>query len=213
MGLLFLIVFLMPGFLSIIEVRRKLPLFAAGQTQTEFVMWSSLAGLACHVILVIIGLLAYCVVALLSDKVGFSSMFGKTVGSLTPSNMKNIKMWYLLIGFFYCILALAMGKLVGHCLTRIFMRPGFGIVDLRPSWVDAFSSEQANFVRAHLDDGYIVTGIVESIQSDLNSLVSGNRDIVISSAYVFNPNGIEQTDIAGRITINTRNIKMLQIAN
>ena len=216
LGLIFLIIFLAPGFVAILEIRRKVPLFAAGQSQIEFVLWGCLAGLATHIcLIVLIVFISFVVCGILSlsdsSQVTLLSCFTKKIVDLTPDDFKSVEIWHLLLGLLYVLIAFGAAIPLGTGLSRRFLKKGFGIIDYRSPWIEAFSPDHVNFARAVLDNNYTVTGIVESIQSDFDSLMSGNRDIVFHSADIINPDGAVQPKIADRITINTRNVKILEI--
>lgn len=211
LGLIVLIAFLAPGFVVTLEIRRKLPLFAAGQSQVELVLWICLGSLASHLCLLFLGFLVCCAWAAIADQVTLSSFLTKTIAEIFPKDVQSLKIRQVLLGVLYIVLAFGTAKWIGPRLARLsFTNKGPGIMDFESAWLDAFSTERRNYVLAILDNGYVVTGIAVSISADLAALTSGIRDIVLSPAEVFHPDGSPHRKIAQKVTINTRDIKILE---
>ena len=189
-GLIYLIAFLAPGFVVILQVRRRLPLFAVGQSQFQFVLWVCLNSLVSHFVLLTLAFLISSIFTVLSEQLSFSLLFAKTLGEILPKNVQSIKVSHVLISILYVLAAFVAAIVVGPYLARLFASKKFGNIDSQSTWLNAFSEKHENFVLSILDNGYIVTGLAESISADVNALVSGNRDIVLIDARVFLPNGV-----------------------
>ena len=214
LGLVFLIAFLGPGFVVVLETRRRLsPQFAARISQIEFVSWICLGGLASHMCLLLLHLLICSAWVVASDQVTLSSCLTKTIGEIFPKDVQNLKIQQLLYGLAYIIVVFPIAMVSGALLARILRSRGFGTMEYRAAWQEAFSTDYRNFVLAFLDNGYVVTGLAEHIQADPDSFITGDHDIVLSSPDVYNLDGSRHPRIAEIITINTRNIKILEIAN
>jgi len=83
--------------------------------------------------------------------------------------------------------------------------------DLCSVWISAFPEDKATFARALLDNDYSVTGIAQWTQTDPESLVSGNRDILLISPEITDKEGNVKDHIAEGVMINTKNIKILEL--
>ena len=74
-----------------------------------------------------------------------------------------------------------------------------------------FEEKKVHFARALLDNDYSVTGIVQWIQQDPESLISGNPDVLFVSPVIIDKEGNVKEQIAEGILINTRNVKILEL--
>ena len=212
LGLIVFIAFLAPGFVATLQIRRKLPLFAAGQSQIQFVLWVFMGSLVSNLAMIVLVFLVLCAAAIFSKQVTLVPLFTKTIDDVFPREIWNVKIWHILIPTSYVFLAFIMAILVGPCMARFLQTKRAGFMDFESAWLGAFSKKHSNFVLAFLDNGYIVHGWVKSISANHDALISENRDIVLNDADVFFPDGTKQTKLPqeNAVAINVRNIKILK---
>ena len=212
-GLIILIVFLIPGFIAIIFVRQGVPLFAARQSQLEIVLWGCLLSLISHILLFLISCLItvlICVFCCEAREIIYQLLNSKF--SEISQKLDNIKIWYLILfSFVYFIIDSVLAVFCGVLFSKIIdKKPNF-LPDLHSVWMSTFLEDKVNFVRVLLDNDYLVSGIVQWTQTDPESLISGNRDILIVSPEIMDKEGNVTEQIAEGILINTRNVKMLEL--
>jgi hypothetical protein len=207
-GLIILIAFLIPGFIATIFVRRRIPLFAARQSQLEIVLWGCFLSLISHILSCLITVL---VCNFWSEAREIICQLSNLKLSEISPKLDNVKIGNLVlfISIYFVINSLIAAGL-GSLLAIIINRTNF-FIDLQSVWISAFSEKKAYFVRALLDNDYLVSGIVQWIQTDPESLISGNRDILIVSPVIIDEEGNEKDQIAEGILINTRNVKILEL--
>jgi len=207
-GLIILIVFLIPGFIAIIFVRRKIPLFAARQSQLEIVLWGCFLSLLSHILSCLIIVL---VCKFWSEAREIICQLSNLKLSEISPKLDNVEIGNLaLFTFKYFIINSLIAAGLGSLLAIIIDKTNF-FIDLQSVWLSAFGEKKAYFIRALLENDYLVTGIVQWIQSDPESLISGNRDILIVSPIIFDEEGNVKDQIAEGILVNTRNVKILEL--
>jgi len=86
-------------------------------------------------------------------------------------------------------------------------------VDFQSPWLEAFPKKKLNYARALLDNDYYIVGDVEWIQTDIDSLTSGNRDILFVNPEIIDQNGslLNARNSKERVVINTHNVKILEL--
>jgi len=211
-GLIILIVFLIPGFIAIIFVRRGVPLFAARQSQLEIVLWGCSLSLISHILsFLIVCLITVLVCVFWSEAREIICQLSNLKLSEISSKLDNIKIGNLVLStFIYFIINSFIASYLGSLLAIIINKTNF-FVDLQSVWMDAFDKEKVHFARALLDNGYYVAGTTQWTQTDTESLISGNRDILFIDPEIINSDGTVKEQIAERILINTRNVKILEL--
>ena len=128
-GLIILIAFLVPGFIAIIVVRRKVPLFAARQSQLDIVLWGSLFSIISHILL-----LLFIITPIVLLICIFNCEIRETIYHLSDSklseisqNFNDIKIGYLLLSSLVCsiidsILAFFLGVFLSQFINK---KPNF----------------------------------------------------------------------------------------
>ena len=138
-GLIILIAFLIPGFLAIIFVRQKVPLFAARPSQLEIVLWGCLLSLISHIISCLIAISicnfwggAWEIICQLSDL---------KLSEISPK-LDNIKIGNLaLFTFIYFIFNSIIASCLGLLLAIIINRTNF-FPDLQSVWISTFEEKK-----------------------------------------------------------------------
>jgi hypothetical protein len=85
-------------------------------------------------------------------------------------------------------------------------------IDLQSVWVSAFDKKKVYFARALLDNNYLVSGTTGWTQTDPESIISGNRDILFESPEITNDRGKAEEQVAETVIINMRNVKILELS-
>ena len=133
------------------------------------------------------------------------------IGEITPQNMRDLRIWQIFSCLLYIILALCTAKVIGIYYVSRTLKRDPDPRDVR-AWIGMFSEDRVNFIRAWLDNGCVVIGTLVDIQPGTRSLGSEGRGMVLESPAVIGPDGVQQDSIAERIRINTRDVKILEIA-
>jgi hypothetical protein len=166
-GLIIFVAFVVPGFVIIIEVRKKNPLFVQFRNQIEFLMWGWLLSIIVHLFLLMLTAIIVLLLFLIHDRSGYLLL----LRLLSDPFMKGINLWdfqnaeiWQIRFFIYFVLSFFTAKLLGPRLAELFL--GETLQEYRSVWVEAFRPGRVNFARAILDNAYTIIGIVEAIQSD-----------------------------------------------
>ncbi len=211
-SLIIVIVFLAPGYYLVLRMRKKMPLFHAKASQLELIVLLCLLSLIPLVILLIPVLIVILSISAVSHSSGpLSAFFTWDIGDVIPQKLQALEMWRLLLFIAYLLLSFAIARMVESCFSR-WAKKKPGRVDQGSAWLDAFSLDRVNFVYARLYNGSTVMGKVLSVQTDVEALISGKRDLVLNSVTIVDPDGHYQEDnTAELVIINSRDIKILEI--
>ena len=221
-SLIIVIAFLAPGFYLVIRMRKKMPLFYAKTSQFESIILLCLLGLIPPAILVMsasIATLLFSAICRSSEPLldflsyaiakGKISIAGKET-NIIPQKLQDLQIWQIISFIAYTFLSVGIAHVVEFCFSR-WAREKPGRVDQGSAWLDAFSRDRSNLVSALLDNGYTVIGEVSSVQTDVEALISGKRDLVLESVTIVEPDGHYQADkITELVIINSRDIKILE---
>lgn len=211
-SLIIVIVFLTPGYYLVIRTRKRMPLFYAKTSQFESIVLLCLLSLIPLVILLISALIVILSISAFSRSSGpLSAFLTWDIGDIIPQKLQALEMWQGLLFILYVFVSFAIGHMVESCFSR-WAKKNPGRVDQGSAWLGAFSRDRANFVYARLYNDSIVMGQVVSVQTDVEALISGKRDLVLKSVTIVDPDGHRQEDnTAELVIINSRDIKILEI--
>lgn len=211
-SLIIIIVFLAPGYYLVLQMRKKMPLFHAKTSQLELVVLLCLLSLIPLVILLIpVFIVILSISAISRSWEPLSAFFTWDIGDIIPKKLQSLEMQQVLLFIAYIFLSCAIAHMVEFCFQS-WVKKKSGRVDQGSAWLDAFSRDRVNFVYARFYDGSTVIGKVISVQTDVEALISGKRDLVLNSVTIVDPDGQHQAaNTEELVIINSRDIKILEI--
>ena len=212
-SLLIVIIFLAPGYYLVHQTRKKMPLFHAKASQLELIVLLCLLSLIPLIILLISVFIVILSISAVSRSSGpLSAFLTWDIRNIIAQNLQALEIRRILLFVAYVSLSFAIAHMVGICFSRWASKRKPGRVNPGSAWLDAFSQDRVNFVSARLDNDYTVIGKVFAVQTDVEALISGKRDLVLNSVTIVDPDGYYQKDsTAELVIINSRDIRILEI--
>jgi len=226
-GLLIFMAFLLQGFAFVLRARQKLRqklsvnFFPKVRPQIETILQGLLYSFITHLILVLIAIIVVLFICLVDWSFDpISWIFAKEFGKLVPQTFKETKVWHGLIFMLYLAIAIAAARYVG---AGIYVRHIYKVIPVPEDIIDTMGFLEPGMrgiIKAWLENGYIITGILTNVQSIPDTT---KRTLTLIDALIVNSEGeiifnseeetSEPNMLDGGVTINTNDIKMMALIN